>query len=479
MSEESLPEMDAGLAVREDTATLRQHRVVLVSWPQSQADELASLLPGGALPKRSRLPALVLDTSVVMEAQELATQLALLGCGVVIVEHVGDAVMSCSSHPAELSTGKCSGCGDAICPLCRLEASGGAWCLSCLRARRREAQWTRTRQLFILFVLVALFYQVQRLQERVVTATGPIESVRVAVLQFVPPQAYHHPVVRGLSGFNPEWKGPTFQDIGAFFDDERRRYTGSAGNAVTLSLRGPWRGTPTSPGLAEPDAGWFDVVLGAWNYRSFWNQLSEDHGVDRSLWTARLFVIYRAGVGDFAAESRASDEERVAVAYVGLDDANPVYAALTLAHELAHSIGATDKYGAESRAVFPEGYVEPFASPLYPQRFGELMAVDVPIAHDLEREPQGLDEVRVGYRTAAELGWISHDVADAFYMTGGPSPSDLLRTGEDTAPATSMEEPPAIEGFVEGGIAPPQDLAESPRVESEDVAGEEGEEGGQ
>jgi len=458
---------------------MRQHRVVLVSWPPSQADELTALLPDGILPQRSQLPALVLNTSAVEEAQDLASQLAIIGCGVVIVQHVGDAVSSCSSHSAELSSGSCRGCSSAICALCRLEANGGAWCSGCLRDRRREAQWTRTRQLFILFVLVALFYQVQRLQQHVVTATASIESIRVAVLQFVPPQAYHHPVVRGLSGFNPEWEGPTFKDIGRFFDAERKRYTGRAGNAVTLSLRGPWRGTPTSPGLADPDAGWFDVVLGAWNYRSFWNRLSEDHGVDRSLWTARLFVIYRAGVGDFAAESRASDEERVAVAYVGLDDSNPVYAALTLAHELAHAIGATDKYGAEARAVFPEGYVEPFASPLYPQRFGELMAVDVPIGNDLEREPQGLDEVRVGYRTAAELGWISHDVADAFYLTGGPSPSDLLRAGEDTAPVDAAEDALEIEGFVEGAMAPPQAPVDSPLEESQEVTGEEVEAGGQ
>ena len=59
MGEESLPEMDAGLPVREDSvSTLRQHRVVLVSWPQTKADELTALLPGGILPKRSQLPAL-------------------------------------------------------------------------------------------------------------------------------------------------------------------------------------------------------------------------------------------------------------------------------------------------------------------------------------------------------------------------------------------------------------------------------------
>ena len=458
MRNDSHPESSLHLAGPDDETVVLRHRVVLVSWQQGQAAEILALIPADTLPRRAELPALVLATPIEAEAQKLAGQLALLGCGVVIVQHVGDSVSACSSHSGELSTEVCRGCGAPICAICRLEAKGEAWCSTCLRTRRREAQWTRTRQLFILFVLVALFYQVQRLQERVVTATTPIESVRVAVLQFVPPQAYHHPLVRGLSGFDPKWTGPTIKDIGTFFDEERRRYTGSAGNAVTLSLRGPWRGTPTSPGLPAADAGWFGVVLGTWKYRDFWNQLSEDHGVDRSLWTARLFVIYRAGEGDFAAESRASGEERVAVAYVSLDDPNPAYPALTLAHELAHAIGATDKYGAESRAVFPEGYVEPFSAPLYPQRFAELMAVDVPLAHDAEREPRGLDEVRVGYRTAAEVGWISHDVADAFYLTGGPSPSDLLKGDPDTASSGVVDDASLVEGFVEGGaLAGPSD----------------------
>jgi hypothetical protein len=228
-------------------------------------------------------------------------------------------------------------------------------------------------------------------------------------------------------------------------------------------------GTPKPPGLPRADEGWFEWVRTSWLYSNFWNQLSEEHGVDRSLWTARLFVIYQGGKGDFSAESRASESEQFAVAYIGLNDENPAYAALTIAHELAHALGATDKYDVNGLAEFPEGYIEPFASPLYPQSFAELMAVDVPISRATEREARSLSDLRIGYRTAAELGWISHDVADAYYLTGGPSPSELLRSAlpdvdEDWGGAEEVE---ASEGFVEGSILP-RDAASDVPIPPED-----------
>ena len=48
---------------------------------------------------------------------------------------------------------------------------------------------------------------------------------------------------------------------------------------------------------------------------------------------------------------------------------------VVIAHELLHTVGATDKYRiADDAPRFPDGYGDPAQVPLYPQQRAELMA---------------------------------------------------------------------------------------------------------
>ena len=84
-----------------------------------------------------------------------------------------------------------------------------------------------------------------------------------------------------------------------------------------------------------------------------------------------------------------------------------------------------------SRAIHPEGFVEPFSKPLFPQGFAELMAVDVPISRTREMEVSTLDQLRVGHRSAADMGWISLEQADLFYTPAEIGPEDRLTEDQD------------------------------------------------
>ena len=79
---------------------------------------------------------------------------------------------------------------------------------------------------------------------------------------------------------------------------------------------------------------------------------------------------------------------------------------VVIAHELAHTVGATDKYNpANNQPVFPIGYAAPDREPRYPQRDAELMGGRVPRATTEAVMPKSLKQVRVGPATALELRW--------------------------------------------------------------------------
>ena len=77
-----------------------------------------------------------------------------------------------------------------------------------------------------------------------------------------------------------------------------------------------------------------------------------------------------------------------------------------IAHELLHTVGASDKYLPGSDAPrFPDGYGDPQQVPLYPQRTAEIMAGRRMLSATQWQQADGLDEVVLGPATALEIRW--------------------------------------------------------------------------
>jgi hypothetical protein len=88
-----------------------------------------------------------------------------------------------------------------------------------------------------------------------------------------------------------------------------------------------------------------------------------------------------------------------------MDDENDV----VIAHELLHTLGATDKYDPGNDAPqFPNGYANPRQLPLYPQPAAELMAGRRMLSATEWEQPRSLDEVVIGPATALEIRWPLH-----------------------------------------------------------------------
>ncbi len=80
---------------------------------------------------------------------------------------------------------------------------------------------------------------------------------------------------------------------------------------------------------------------------------------------------------------------------------------VVIAHEVLHTLGATDKYDPQTnQPYYPDGFAEPERSPLYPQKFAELMAGRIPLSKNDAKMPGKLTRTMIGRATATEIGWV-------------------------------------------------------------------------
>lgn len=80
---------------------------------------------------------------------------------------------------------------------------------------------------------------------------------------------------------------------------------------------------------------------------------------------------------------------------------------LIVAHELLHTVGASDKYDpATDLPLYPQGYAEPERQPRWPQELAEIMAGRIPLAPGEAVQARSLAQAVIGPRTALEIHWI-------------------------------------------------------------------------
>lgn len=131
-------------------------------------------------------------------------------------------------------------------------------------------------------------------------------------------------------------------------------------------------------------------------------------GVDAAGFDGRIYARLRApqSIRQALVEGLGEDGGRIAVTNIELSAYSVDFGLFVVAHELFHLLGASDRYGPDGDALLPEGLGEPTLVPLYPQRSVEIMARGRVLAPGKEVPPADLGELRVGERTAREIGWL-------------------------------------------------------------------------
>ena len=188
-----------------------------------------------------------------------------------------------------------------------------------------------------------------------------------------------------------------------FFAREAQRYAVALDRPFKLRVVGEYRGE--LPQL-DAESGPFGVLT--WSLRMRWL-------ATRLRWQAAVsgdiivFAVFHEPAQGMALDrSTALHKGFIAVAHLFADpEARPTNA-IVLAHELLHTLRATDKYSLTTNApAYPDGYAAPDARPLLPQTKAELMAGRIALDERHADMPRDLDEVVIGAATAREIGWQS------------------------------------------------------------------------
>jgi hypothetical protein len=192
-----------------------------------------------------------------------------------------------------------------------------------------------------------------------------------------------------------------FQPIDRFFTREAERYRLRTDQPVKTRLRPELHDLPP---MRAADSGVLATVV--WSLRlRYWAWRVSGHVNEPE--DIRMFVLYHdPALTPTVPHSLGLKKGLIGVVFAfavpEMNGENNV----VIAHELLHTVGATDKYDlADDAPRFPDGYGDPTRTPLYPQPRAELMAGRRMLAPDKWQQATSLDEVVIGPVTAAEIRW--------------------------------------------------------------------------
>jgi hypothetical protein len=193
-----------------------------------------------------------------------------------------------------------------------------------------------------------------------------------------------------------------FKPIDAFFAREAQRYQLPLAEPFRTRLRSELHDRP--PQRAD-DAGMLSTALWSLKLR-YWAWHESGHAGEPE--DIRVFVLYHdPALTPSVPHSLGLTKGLIGVVYAfaapEMNGDNDV----VIAHELLHTLGATDKYDPRTdEPIFPDGYGDPRQVPLLPQRTAEIMAGRRMVAPNRWEQVSGLDQVVLGNATAAEIRWV-------------------------------------------------------------------------
>ncbi|RUM94626.1 MAG: hypothetical protein DSZ28_02185 [Thiothrix sp.] len=188
------------------------------------------------------------------------------------------------------------------------------------------------------------------------------------------------------------------------------RFTARTSEKYYLRTKAPTHtriGSPVKvlpPANPSPDANPIEVIVWSLKYRYWaWKNTPDDVS---NFHRVRIFVLYHAPVsGRKLPHSFGMNKGLLGLVHAFASPSLRGQNNLVIAHEMLHTVGATDKYDEKGEPVFPEGYAESEKKRRYPQRRAEIMAGRIPLNVHESIMPTSLRKCVVGDLTAQEIRW--------------------------------------------------------------------------
>ena len=255
--------------------------------------------------------------------------------------------------------------------------------------------WRKVRIAFLLLILAIAAWS--NWYDRLST-TDWDETLYIGVF---PVDEAENPVARDYIG---KLTASRLADIEEFLNQEAHDFGIGIARPVSVELYPPVAERP--PDRAD-DANILQNMWWSLKLRMYARRASRASG--RPPPQVRIFVLYHdPSFSNAVAHSVGMQKGLVGVVHAFADAQMTRTNNVVIAHEILHTLGASDKYDLATLApLYPIGYAEPDRTPRYPQPFAEIMAGRYAVdAHTFEM-PESLDQVVVGDATALEIRWIT------------------------------------------------------------------------
>lgn len=197
-------------------------------------------------------------------------------------------------------------------------------------------------------------------------------------------------------------KRSDFEVVADRLNDEAKRYGLSLYRPINLMLGKPVTTLPPTPPI---NGSYFDVIMWSLKLRYYGWKHQQDFKLKPKI---HLYVLYHdPAKSSVLLHSTALANGRIGRINLFASQHQHEQNMVIVAHELLHTLGATDKYDfANNLPIYPDGFANSQQQPLYPQTKAELMGGRVALNPNKAVIPERLDQTVVGEKTAREIGWL-------------------------------------------------------------------------
>ncbi|MDP2265675.1 MAG: hypothetical protein Q8J70_03900 [Thiobacillus sp.] len=190
-----------------------------------------------------------------------------------------------------------------------------------------------------------------------------------------------------------------FADINAFIERETARYGVKQSPAMRVTLKSELKAHPPAP---PRDGSVLKTIF--WSLKLRWWVYQQSGQLLPQLGTIKLYVLYHAPQDGIALQhSLGLQKGLIGVVHAYADPGQAEQNNIVIAHELLHTLGATDKYDAEGKPIYPQGYADSAAPQSMPRTDAEIMAGRYLAVNGRAVMPLSLERCVIGAQTAHEI----------------------------------------------------------------------------